>query len=96
MKQVLENLTKKPLWITLNSGQSINVSTTMHSREIDQNELLDNKRIEMLEQQGLIRIHNIGTGKTAAKKTTDTKPAEADTGKTEENKAKPTSASPKK
>ncbi|MDH5602271.1 MAG: hypothetical protein OEY78_13320 [Gammaproteobacteria bacterium] len=71
MPSKIENLTNKPLWLTLNSGRSINVAATIQSETIEQSEIEGNEKLKKLESDGVVLIHPGRKEKPAVKQTTD-------------------------
>lgn len=55
MTVMIENLTDKPLWLTLNSGATLSVMPRSR-REVPEGEVLGNAKLRKLHDRGLIRI----------------------------------------
>ena len=70
----IENLTDKPIWLRLNSGESVAIAPHALSAELPEHEIDGNAKLEKLAEQRTIARHP-ASGKGAAE-------AKGDKGKT--------------
>lgn len=56
----IENLTDKPLWSRLNSGESVAIPPHMLSRNLPDHEVANNPKLKKLIEMGAIAFHEVG------------------------------------
>lgn len=90
MNVMLKNLTRKPLWIKLRSGDAINVSPTSPPWEISKEEADNNPSIQKLVNMLALRLIPVESKSGSKKKHTETfhKSTTKVVAKTEESTAK--------
>ncbi|MFO1434515.1 MAG: hypothetical protein U1F76_31285 [Candidatus Competibacteraceae bacterium] len=54
----IENLTRKPVWVRLNSGDHLNVYPRTRSAPVPKNEIENNERVRKLVELAVIRLHS--------------------------------------
>jgi hypothetical protein len=57
MSVIIENLTDKPLWLRLNSGESLSIVPRSSAPQLPDGEVIGNEKLEKLAEQGVIRVH---------------------------------------
>ena len=60
MPIIIDNLTDKPLWLRLNSGDSLSVMPRASGPELPDAEVAGNDKLEKLAEQRVIRVRKAG------------------------------------
>ena len=82
----IENLTQKPVYLSLNSGKTLHLAPGKRSPQVSEFELQNNDKVKKLEDLRVVKLHPVKPAKTPADKAKNTE-AKLETNAAKEKKS---------